>query len=99
MSQRLDAVAVRRYTSNGEERSAYTNIGVAWPMKDRDGFTLRLHCLPAPAEGEYTILLMPPKARDDERPAPARQQSYAAAKGRPARAGDLDGPDPDNIPF
>lgn len=63
---RLEAVAVRRYEDrDGNEKAAFTNIGVAWPMKDRDGYTLRLHAVPAPEEGEYTILLMPPKDKDD----------------------------------
>jgi hypothetical protein len=81
MTQRYEAVAVRRYEQNGEEKSAFTNIGVAWPMKERDGFTLRLHCLPAPVDGEYQILLMPPKPKED-RPQERKQQSYGEANGR-----------------
>lgn len=65
MTDRYDAVAVRKYEQNGEEKSAFTNIGVAFRMRDRDGFSLRLHCLPAPVDGEYSILLFPPKPRED----------------------------------
>jgi hypothetical protein len=87
VAQRYEAVAVRKYQKDGEERSAFTNIGVAWPMKDRDGYTLRLHCVPAPVEGEYHILLFPPKPKEDQAPA------SAPAKGHTNR--DLD----DEVPF
>jgi hypothetical protein len=88
MADRYEAVAVRRYEDkDGNEKSAFTNIGVAWPMKERDGYSLRLHAMPAPEDGEYVILLMPPKPKEDQ---PQRQQSdnrgggssYGAAKGR-----------------
>jgi len=64
---RYDAVAARTYQDrDGNDKSSFTNIGVAFPMKERDGFTLRLHAMPAPIDGEYSILLMPPKPRDDQ---------------------------------
>jgi hypothetical protein len=86
VAQRYEAVAVRKYQKDGEERSAFTNIGVAWPMKDRDGYTLRLHCLPAPVEGEYHVLLFPPKPKEDQ----ASQTKATASSAR-----DLD----DEVPF
>lgn len=87
MSNRYDAVAVRKYEDrDGNERSAFTNIGVAFPMKDRDGFSLRLHCLPAPEEGEYTILLFPPKPREDQ-------------EQRGSRGGNLSRDLDDEVPF
>lgn len=99
MSQRYEAVAVRTYEQNGEEKSAFTNIGVAWPMKDRDGFTLRLHCLPAPDSGEYTILLFPPKPKEDQqqRRDPDRKQDDYRSQSDGGRSfnRDLD----DDIPF
>jgi len=67
MADRYEAVAVRKYEQNGEEKTAFTNIGVAFKMRDRDGYSLRLHCLPAPVDGEYSILLFPPKPKDDNR--------------------------------
>ncbi len=101
MADRYDAVAVRKYEDrDGNEKSSFTNIGVAFPMRDRDGYSLRLHCLPAPEDGEYTILLFPPKPREDQqqgrrdsRPA-QRQQSYDEASGG-SYSRDLD----DEIPF
>lgn len=102
MTDRYEAVAVRKYEQNGEEKSAFTNIGVAFKMRDRDGYSLRLHCLPAPVDGEFNILLFPPKPREDDRQPAPRQQSqrgYAEQSGRdrspPPRGGDLD----DEIPF
>ena len=97
MADRYEAVAVRKYTSNGEEKSAFTNIGVAFAMKGRDGYSLRLHCLPAPVDGEYTILLMPPKPKDD------RQQGGGNGGGQ-SRGGGYSGggnmgPDDGDIPF
>lgn len=98
MADRYDAVAVRRYEQNGEEKSSFTNIGVAFKMKDKDGYSLRLHCLPAPDGGEYTILLFPPKPKEDRQQSNGRQQSYAERSGgttRQANTRDLD----DEIPF
>lgn len=100
MSERYDAVAVRKYTDrDGNEKSSFTNIGVAWPMKDRDGYSLRLHCLPAPVDGEYSILLFPPKPREDaEQRPPQRQQTYSADKSRRQVAPSFQTGD-DDIPF
>lgn len=81
MSQRYDAVAVRRYTDNqGNEKTQYTTVGVAFSMRERDGFTVRLNAIPAPSEGEYVILLMPPKPKDDNRSS-SRSQGGAPAGG------------------
>lgn len=92
-STRYDAVAVRRYTDNqGNDKTAYTTVGVAFPMRDRDGFTVRLNAIPAPSEGEYVILLMPPKAKDDRS---SSSQSSAQGRGAGSLSRDMD----DDIPF
>lgn len=68
MTTRYDAVAVRRYKDrDGNEKSQFTTIGTAWPMRDKDGFTVRLNAVPAPTEGEFVILLMPPRQKDENR--------------------------------
>lgn len=98
MTTRYDAVAVREYEVNGEARSSFTNIGVAFALKERDGYSLKLHCLPAPVDGEYKILLFPPKPKEDQRDeAPKRQQNYAqqSGGGGGSRSRELD----DDIPF
>ena len=85
MAERYEAVAVRRYEDrDGNEKSSFTNIGVAFPMKERDGYTLRLHAMPAPVDGEYSILLMPPRPKEDQQQ-PERQQrrqDYGNSSGR-----------------
>lgn len=98
MSDRYDAVAARKYTDrDGNEKTAFTNIGVAFPMKDRDGYSLRLHAIPAPVDGEYSILLFPPKPREDQPAAPKKATIAPNAKDRARRplADELD----DSIPF
>ena len=93
MTTRYDAVAVRRYTDRqGQEKSQFTTVGVAFPMKDRDGFTVRLNAIPAPQDGEYVLLLMPPKPRDGNA---ASGQSGGVTGQRANFSSDLD----DDIPF
>jgi hypothetical protein len=98
MSQRYEAVAVRKFEQNGETKSAFTNIGVAFPMRDRDGYSLRLHCLPAPVDGEYQILLFPPKPKDDRSSGRQDRPSYGRQESGGGRSSGRD-VDPDEIPF
>jgi len=68
MADRYDAVAVRRYKDrDGNEKSAFTTIGTAFPLRDKDGFMVKLNAVPAPTDGEFVVLLMPPKPRDGNR--------------------------------
>jgi hypothetical protein len=85
LTDRYDVLAARTYVdSNGEERSAFTRIGTAWRMKERDGYSITLEALPLPSlkDGklETRILMMPPKPREDSEPAPARQPARQAAR-------------------
>ena len=68
MSERLDALSVRE--SNG--KSYFTKIGVAFPAKSGSGYSVLLDAIPAPTDGQFKILLMVPKPRDD---APRQQHS------------------------
>lgn len=43
---RLEAFTVREYEVNGEKKSDWTKIGVAWPHQDQKGFRLVLNALP-----------------------------------------------------
>lgn len=63
MAERLDALSVRE--SNG--KSYFTKIGVAFPAKSGNGYSLLLDAVPASTDGQYKILLMEPKPRDDQR--------------------------------
>lgn len=90
MAQRYDAVATRKYTVNGEERTQFTTVGSAFAFRDKEGFTVRLNAIPAPTDGEYTILLMPPKPKEGQQ----RQASNNDRNGG-GFASSLD----DDIPF
>jgi hypothetical protein len=79
MTERLDAVSVRE--SNG--KSYFTRIGVAFPSKTGTGYSVLLDAVPASTDGQYKILLMEPKARDNT---PSARQPVTA---------DLD----DDVPF
>lgn len=60
MTERLDALTVRE--SNG--KSYFTKIGVAFPSRNGNGYSVLLDAMPAPTEGQFKILLMEPKAKD-----------------------------------
>jgi hypothetical protein len=92
MATRYDAVSARTYKdNNGQDRTSFTKVGVAFPMKDKDGFNIHLEAIPAPQDGVYRIMLMPPKPRDDARETPSR----APAGGAGRMAADME----DEIPF
>lgn len=80
MTERLDALSVRE--SNG--KSYFTKIGVAFPSRTGNGYSVLLDAIPAPVEGQFKILLMVPKERDGSAP---RQQPAAFAD------------DTDSVPF
>jgi hypothetical protein len=85
---RLDALAPRTYRDrDGSDKTAFTKVGSAFPNKSGDGYTVLLDAIPAPQDGQYKILLMTPKDRDDNRGGGGRQQSHQQPS-----------PD-DNIPF
>lgn len=58
---RLDAVSVREK----DGKSYFTRIGVAFPAKQGTGWSVLLDAMPAPTDGQFKILLMEAKARDD----------------------------------
>lgn len=58
--ERLDALAVRE--NNG--KSYFTKIGAAFPNKDGKGFTVLLDAMPAPAEGQFKVMLREPLPKD-----------------------------------
>jgi hypothetical protein len=59
--ERLDALSVRE--SNG--KSYFTRIGVAFPNRNGDGYSVLLDAMPAPTEGQFKILLKTPQPRDN----------------------------------
>ena len=71
MTERLDALTVRE--SNG--KSYFTKIGVAFPARNGNGFSVLLDAMPAPTDGQFKILLMEPKERDAGRGQRAETQT------------------------
>ena len=53
-----------QFKRNG--KSYFTKIGVAFPAKNGGGgYSVLLDAMPAPIDGQFKILLMVPKPRDD----------------------------------
>lgn len=96
MTDRYDAMSARKYEQNGETKTAYTRIGTAFKNRSGDGYTVRLEAMPAPTDGQFTILLFPPKPRDESRGngggSQFRQGGYSGG-------GYVGADDSDNIPF
>lgn len=104
MSERLDALMVRPYTTgNGETKNSYTKVGVAFPL-DGGGYRLKFDAIPVPTiydgKVELSMLLVPPRDRDGDKPSQsASQPSYGSQKPRASQAPAFgDGPD-DDLPF
>jgi hypothetical protein len=94
-TQRYDVLAPRTYKDrDGNDKTSFTKVGVAFPMKDRDGFKVMLEAIPAPQDGVFQLLMMPPRPREDDQPQ-QRQPSYGDVKGRIGQSVVID----DEIPF
>ena len=67
--ERLDALVARK---GNEGKTFWTKIGVAFPSKTGNGYTLYLDALPLPNEGgKCAVSLFPPKPKEqpsDEAP-------------------------------
>jgi hypothetical protein len=73
MSERLEAMTVRE--SNG--KSYWTKIGVAFPAKQGEGYTVLLDAMPAPVEGQFKILLREPLPPREQTQSYGRQNARA----------------------
>jgi|TARA_R110000824_G_scaffold44153_3_gene128635 hypothetical protein len=76
MSKRLDALNPIKYEKDGQEKTQWNKVGVAFEGRN-GGWNVSLNAMPAPSVDNkgnlvYKIVLMEPKSFDDERP--ARQQ-------------------------
>ena len=98
----MDVLACRKYTAGGEEKTAFTKVGAAFPNRDGKGWSISLDCIPAPEVGQngamqYRLLMREPLPQDGQgaqAPARGRAAHGAAARGAPVfDAGD------DDIPF
>lgn len=68
MADRYDVLATRKYkTRDGEEKTSWTNVGVAFAQRDGKGFSLNLHCVPVPDKesGEIRLVMRVPMPRDE----------------------------------
>ena len=64
--ERWDVLAPHDFEHNGEQRTGWTRLGAAFPIKD-GGFTLKLRALPVPqGNGEATIVVK--KRSPNEKP-------------------------------
>lgn len=91
MAQRYDVIAARKYrTRDGEEKTAWTNVGVAFQNKDGQSFSISLHCMPVPDKetGEIRLRMSVPRPREGHGGGGGSQGGYA-----PAGQGE------DDIPF
>lgn len=76
MSKRFDAATPREYESNGETKTSWTRIGVAF-QRDNGNIDLLLSALPLPGpDGQAKVVLMEPRENSgDSRGGGQRQQS------------------------
>ena len=104
-NQRYDVLSTRRYkTSSGEEKTAWTTVGVAFEQRDGKGFSVNLHCVPVPDKesGEIRLVMRIPQPKE----ASGQRGGGSPRGGRQQQQGDggfdggYDRNDPDqDIPF
>lgn len=66
---RMDILMTRQYESQGETKTSYTKVGVAFPLQN-GGFRLRFEAIPVPTiyDGkiECSMLMVEPKPREQQ---------------------------------
>lgn len=60
---RLDVLASIEFDEN---KSKWTRIGVAFPLKKRPGYSVRLEFLPVPKDLAYEFILVEPNGGKEE---------------------------------
>lgn len=71
MTARLEAFIARKYTTReGEIKTAWTRIGVAFAHGNGTGWNVSLEGIPAPTikdgKATYDVVLMPPKPKEQQ---------------------------------
>jgi len=102
----MDILMTRQYESQGETKTAYTKVGVAFPLQN-GGFRLRFEAIPVPTmyDGkiECSMLMVEPKPRDQQGQQASQQQErtqdYGAAKSGEKPSGNFSKDMDDEIPF
>jgi hypothetical protein len=93
--RRFDLCAGRPYTSNGEDKKQWINVGrmTEW---DDGNFSIELHAVPVGSWFDGRLAAFEPKPKDGEAQRPARgQQQRPQRSAAPTVDGTLD----DDIPF
>jgi hypothetical protein len=60
VSNHYEVSTVTEYEQNGEKKSRWTRVGVAFPLKNKDGFQLILEALPTNGK----LVMLPPREKD-----------------------------------
>ncbi len=60
-SNRLEALA---NISLGGKKPIWRRVGVAFPLKNREGFSLKLELLPIPRSGAFEFILVEPNPKE-----------------------------------
>lgn len=58
-TQRLEALAA---TKGSNDKTYWRKVGVAFPLKNREGYSLKLEFMPAPTDGSFEFILVEPSA-------------------------------------
>lgn len=61
--KRYNVCSPRTYTQNGEEKTHFWSIGTAFPLKDKDGFSIRLYTRVLPSDELVMFVHEPREAR------------------------------------
>jgi len=46
------------------EKKIWRRIGIAFPLKNREGFSVKLELMPVPTGGAYEFILVEPSAKE-----------------------------------
>jgi len=58
-TQRLEALAP---TKGSDQKTYWRKVGVAFPLKNRAGYSLKLDFMPPPTDGAFEFILVEPSA-------------------------------------
>lgn len=61
MSNHYDVSTVTEYEQGGEKKSRWTRVGVAFPLKNKEGFQIILEALPVNGK----LVMMPPREKTE----------------------------------
>lgn len=62
MKKTYDILVTEEYESGGEKKTKFHNVGTAWPLDNKDGFSVQIH--PGVAVSDRLVIL-PRKPRED----------------------------------